>query len=218
MLPHHNIAYARIPKAANSSVKHALHDFLFGHEATIDGGRRDRFWYQHPSGLADMMSYGALKQKHPDAFIFSFVRNPYSQTVSCYHEKIVKRRKYGLINSFRDSGFTPEMTFRDFVDHIATIPDEVADVHFKSQASMLTVKGKSTCDFIGKTETMDKDWAHLQATISGKSGHHLPNIRTIHQQADRPKPRDLYNDYLITKVRERYDNDFRLFYPTDITP
>ena len=110
------------------------------------------------------------------------------------------------------------MSFRDFVEHISGVKDKNADGHFRSQSSMLLHRGSDICDFVGRVENMDADWATLQKVVLTKLGHTLPGVRKVHQSKKRSKTAEMYDAELIRLVRERYASDFELYYPDLIAP
>lgn len=214
VLPKHRLVYARIPKAANTSIKYTLHDFLFGPQEDIKKQvTRDIYWQQHKSALTDFLDIKALQKNYSDFFVFSFVRNPFCRIASCYYEKIAQREQRGLPSAFQGKGFREGMSFHDFVEHIASIKDKNANEHFCSQSSMLQYRGVAVCDFIGRVENMDADWTSLQKQTQTKLGFSLPPIRKVHQASNRPKTAEMYDAGLIRTVKERYASDFDLYYP-----
>ncbi|PCI59796.1 MAG: hypothetical protein COB37_10895 [Kordiimonadales bacterium] len=218
-LPRHGLVYARIPKAANSSIKHTMHDFLFEpQENTNRKVNQDRYWAEHESGLADLVDIRGLQKKYSDFFVFTFVRNPFCRIASCYFDKIARREHRSKPSKFKGKGFREGMSFRDFVVHISGIKDKNANVHFRAQSSMLLHRGSNICDFVGRVENMDADWATLQKLVLTKLGHTLPDVRKVHQSKSRPKTAEMYDAELIRLVRERYASDFELFYPDLMAP
>ena len=100
-LPSHGLVYARIPKAANSSIKYTLHDFLFGRQENIKKEvTRDGYWREQESDLCELVDIRGLQKKYSGFFVFSFVRNPFCRIASCYFEKIAQREQQGAPSFF----------------------------------------------------------------------------------------------------------------------
>ncbi len=213
VLKNYNLAYARIPKAANSSIKHALHEMLFGPEPNhIANVNRDKFWHKHPSGQAEMMTPAQARKTYPSLYIFSFVRNPYARMVSCYYNKIVYRDK--LSHFFKRNGFSKEMSFAEFVEKAVLFDDRVTDIHLCSQSHILSDKGELYPDFIGRIEEMDTDWARLREILLSRSAIKLPVLRRINTgKYPTQSAATLFSDASLRKlVQQRYAADFENFY------
>ena len=218
-LPSHGLVYARIPKAANTSIKYTLHDFLFGPQDNIKKiVTQDKYWKEHESDLVDLVDIRGLQKKYSSFFVFSFVRNPFCRIASCYFEKIAQKEQRGEASGFQGKGFREGMSFRDFVELISSIKDKNANKHFRSQSSMLLYQGSDICDFVGRIENMDADWATLQKLVATNLGYTLPDVRKVHQSNNRPKTAEMYDAKLIRLVRERYASDFELYYPDLMAP
>ncbi len=137
---------------------------------------------------------------YPDYFKFTFVRNPWDRLVSCYLEKILQQRRWREI-------FGSSPSFADFVRIVHGIPDEKADMHYRSQYLNLTDSfDKLVVDFVGRVETIHDD---MKAVASVRSldyslGHfRKSNGRRPYQKYYEKKTRDL--------VGERYARDIKLF-------
>lgn len=137
---------------------------------------------------------------YPDYFKFTFVRNPWDRLVSCYLEKILRQRKWKEI-------FGSSPSFADFVRVVHGIPDDKADMHYRSQYLNLTDSSdKLVVDFVGRVETIHDD---MKAVASVRSLDYSPghfrksNGRRPYQEYYEKKTRDL--------VGERYAKDIKLF-------
>ncbi len=216
----HKLAYARVPKAANSSIKIALNDFLFGRKAFVPGMNRDAYWKKHPSGRVALISAGRLARVDPDCFVFSFTRNPFSRVVSCYYNKIVLRPELPFF--FETCGFTKDMSFAAFVDHAMSYGDRVTDMHLRSQVDILSHRGSLRPDFIGRVESIDADWRELRDRLADLRGVRLVPLRKVAinvTREHRPTAAELFDDPgLVRLVRDRYQADFETFYPDMDTP
>ncbi|TNG03499.1 MAG: hypothetical protein EP297_00315 [Gammaproteobacteria bacterium] len=162
---------------------------------------------------ADTLTAKELTRNYPNAFVFSFTRNPFSRISSCYFDKIVKRPELPVF--FRKHGFYNRMDFSEFVEKIVVFSDDAIDIHLSSQTRILSHKGHMLPKFIGRVENIDKDWQCLLELVRDQYGIQFPRMRQLNRYShDRPTTRELFSDpHLIELVRERYAADFENFYP-----
>jgi len=153
LLEPYRAVYVEIPKVAFTSIKTALAEIL-GISLRSTGGDPHRLGW--PTAEISSSHSAPL---FPGLFAFAFVRNPWDRLVSCYRDKI-----RGEVNGYtyftirpgvadclaRFDAFVPDMSFADFVAVVASIPDDDADSHFRSQYTFVTdEKGKIGVDFLG---------------------------------------------------------------------
>lgn len=211
LLEPYGAVYIEIPKVACTSFKVAFAQLL-GIPLEDTGG--DPHQANFPAPPIPPSCSGLF---YPGLFTFAFVRNPWDRLVSCYRDKI-RGEVVGFTNfSIRAgvaicladfSDFTPNMTFDDFVAAVASIPDEQADAHFRSQSTFLTNDaGEIAVDFVGRYERLHTDF-NLVQHITG-----LPPIELPRLQAARSSVR--YTDYYSTTARRvvahRFAKDIELF-------
>src|SRR5512134_1186259 len=108
--------YVRVPKVANTSIRHSFGD-----------GRERR------------ACLAFLHRRYPRHLTFSFVRNPWSRLVSTYRHKILEER---ITNDHYENGvhrgfvkwrfpFRAGMPFEEFVEFICTLPDVRTEKHLR---------------------------------------------------------------------------------------
>lgn len=217
-VPSLRLAYGRIPKVANTAIR----TVLARHVERVPGcdlpPNTDRFWTGAGAVGTAMLTAGELERDHPELFVFSFVRNPFDRLVSCWSDMI--RDPQELLPALAALGFAPRMTFPDFVERVAGIPDEQADLHFRSQASMLSLDGVPVPDFVGCYESLDRDWATVRTRVLDLAHIDLGLLPQINvRRRDRSDvPVRFAESGLADLVRTRYADDFRLFYPDETTP
>lgn len=212
VIPALRIAFGRVPKAANSSIKAALARHIEIDPNCPVKPTRDLFWSDYTDGRTTMLSatdVAALK----DYFVFAFTRDPFDRLASCYNNKIVESKS--LPEGFARLGFDKSMCFDDFVRRVAAIDDAHADIHFQSQASMLTCDGYIVPAFIGRFENLADDWTVLDAMLRDHAGIDLGHLeKRNYRRGDTADLRDYYaNNDIFALTRQRYAEDFRLFYP-----
>ena len=217
VIPKLGVAYGRVPKSANSTIKRQLAKAA-GIDDRFDGKfSKDEFW-RDKAPDAFLMTAVELRRAHPDIFVFSFVREPLARLVSCYRSKILRAPEVPL--SFRREGLSKQTSFRDFALHAAGRPDWRCNVHYRAQAHILSHKGDLVPDFIGRFETLAEDWRRLQDIVEDRTGNRLPDPPIKKANPDRPlsKPGDGFegDEALMARLRARFADDYRLFYPESL--
>jgi hypothetical protein len=100
------------------------------------------------------------------------------------------------------------MSFADFIAAVASIRDEDADGHFRSQHTFLTdEEGKIGVDFLGRFERLAEDFRLVQERI-GLPRNELPWLQKA-RNAER------YTDFYDKETRqiagERFRQDIEMF-------
>jgi hypothetical protein len=211
LLKPYSAVYIEIPKVACTRFKVAFAQLL-GISLEQTGGDPHPVCY--PSLDPPATPTGSL---YPGWFSFAFVRNPWDRLVSCYRDKIrgeVAGFTYftsrpGVADCLaRFDAFVPGMSFDDFVGAVASIPDEEADAHFRSQYTFVTNDaGDIGVDFVGRYERLLADFGLVQRMIG------LPPIKLPRLQAARYPVRyaDYYSQRARRAVAERFARDIELF-------
>ena len=200
--------YIDIAKVASSSIKATLASVL---ELEHIGGNPHDVEFPRPTTVDP-----AGERLYPNLYSFTFVRNPWDRLVSCYRDKI--GGEVQDFTGFADSGvahcltrfnvFKAGMSFQAFAHAVASIPDEEADEHFRSQADYVTNSaGLVAIDFVGRFERLGDDFAKVARHIGLPAEISLPRLQAA------PK-RDFANYYTPetqTLVGRRYAQDIELF-------
>lgn len=217
VLPGLKLAYGRVPKAANSSIKTVLARHVPVDPDIDERPGRDRFWMRGADGAAFMADAGEVAHRD-DLFVFAFVRDPFDRLASCYVNKILKAKTFPPL--FSALGLTPGMSFDLFTARVAEIPDAIADDHFRSQAAMLIRHGRVVPSFVGRFESLAADWERLGGLVAARSGlvlGELPHINARRSGTD-DLPELYADEAVVARVRRRYAADFAAFYPDRADP
>ncbi|KAI9132426.1 sulfotransferase family protein [Acaryochloris sp. CCMEE 5410] len=201
--------YIPIPKVACSSIKRAIANFL---EIEIPNNgmniHKAHFSFVNKEKLDQYESY----------WKFCFVRNPWDRLVSCYSEKIKSDKNFfGETGSFVNGVhkgflkykiFEANMPFSEFLKAVASIPDQEAEQHFRSQYTFLTDSSENIiADFIGRFERLEKDFIYILDTLNASSALELPQSnKTYHKHY-----RKYYTDESLALFQARYSKDISLF-------
>lgn len=206
----YKLLYVQVPKCANTSILMALGKLA---------GWKDFPTYveNNPSRHHDIQE-AVRKRKMPvnednikkfKAYHkFTFVRNPWDRIVSCWKDKVkYKERKFVGFNRWRIGS---SWSFEDFVKRIATISDQEANDHFRSQFYATSVGGRSYLDWFGKIE-QSSDWAVLQDRIERQNGR-LDNLMVLNKGKDASIDyKQYYNDKTQILIAKRYNADIVTF-------
>jgi chondroitin 4-sulfotransferase 11 len=145
-------------------------------------------------------------RKYKDYFKFAFVRNPYDRLVSCYTNKISGKSEMFLKHNKK---FKTEISFKEFVRVVSSIPNKKLDRHLKPQYLFLTdKKGNLIPDFIGKFENINEDFKKACKKAGIENPPELPKKNPSKRKKDY---KDYYDEETKKLVQERYRKDFELF-------
>ena len=158
------------------------------------------------------------KNRFEDHFKFGFVRNPWDRLLSCYIQKIGKR-KQGEKNGSplrqpkeMPNAFRMDMTFKRFVETVHEIPDSESDPHFRSQHLIFYRKGLDglLADYVAPFENLSAEFEKVMVNV-GLGG----KIKLPHLLRSRKRGKDSYTDYYNNKtrklVKERFAQDIEAF-------
>ncbi|MCH7589379.1 MAG: sulfotransferase family 2 domain-containing protein [Chloroflexi bacterium] len=209
-----NAIYFQVPKVASSSLK-----TLFKKELGLPGLAPHATRFSVPN--SDKLEAGS----YSDYFKFCFVRNPWARIVSCYHSKIIQNRNmnqtfwtqclFYVIPKSASSGrhrlselpiLNAHMSFEEFVNAVANIPDEYANKHFRSQHTFLcNPQGELLVDYVGHLETFKEDFQYVARRIGLRvvGLQHRPKTKRRHYK-------DYYSKDAWKNVAIRYRKDIEL--------
>lgn len=203
VLDKQKIAFIQIRKVASRSAKLAFSQFILGGDrepGAADIERIDREYAHH-------LSTRRIARLAQSYYLFTIVRNPLARLYSCYAHKIVAHREQGLANPFVDWGIHADMSFAQFVAHIAEIPDIESNTHFRSMHPFLTHKGKLLPHKVCRLESLAHDWLEVQGHIPG-----FPDLPRLNRSnsSDRPVYLDAYDRHTALLACHRYAEDIDL--------
>ena len=214
VLPQLGVGYGRVPKAANSIIKRLLAraaglEYMFGDEAFS----QDRNWRTKQPN-AYFLTGAQARRRFPDLVLFSFVREPLSRLASCYRSKIT--RPEALHDSLQREGLKKDVSFPKFVKHVCGRSDWRSNIHYRSQAQILNMRGGTPPDFIGQVEQLELHWRMLSEMLADRGHAQLPSLPRRKRTAtdSQMKTGDLFDgdQGLIEMAQRRYADDLALFY------
>jgi hypothetical protein len=207
LLQNQNAIYFYVPKVACSTLKKICADAL---GLNVHGDVAEAV---HDVEFPYVKKY-KVRSQFKSFYKFAFVRNPWDRLVSCYRDKVCdqadhvyEKHENRFIEYMKSIGaYRPGMTFEDFVNVIVDVPDNRAEGHFRSQASLLTDRyGLLPFEKIGRFETLAEDFEAIakQIRLTGA----LPHLRG----SGGKDYRDYYSSKMRDMVRKRYEQDIALF-------
>ncbi|WP_177220554.1 sulfotransferase family 2 domain-containing protein [Poseidonocella sedimentorum] len=215
LLPAQGLAYLRVPKAANSSIRTRL---AASYNLPMPEGivpNKDRFWAEQDPSLVRSMTlaeFQALPER-PRIWAFSFVRHPAMRLYSCWNNKLVENGG-SLSRAFVAMGVERGMDFHAFAECVAAHEDADCDLHVRSQVSVLVHDGIVVPDFVGKVETTQRDWAHVRYESRMRFGADIGALPSKNMRLEVGlKPADVMSAATHKVIRERYAEDYARFYP-----
>jgi hypothetical protein len=133
-------------------------------------------------------------KKHEEYFKFVFVRNPWDRLVSCYHDKVLKKKLFKKCWN---------KDFKYFVNYVKKQNLETADRHIRLQSSLFPV---NAVDFIGRFENFENDFQYVGKKIG------LPESKLPHYNITKHKHySEYYDDETRAIVAEMYADDIKNF-------
>jgi hypothetical protein len=221
LLPGHKLLYVVVPKAASTRIRRTLAQVDGRYVLSLKPSRRFRF--RGPSGPRSMTKSTFYRfATDPRTLRFSFVRNPYARAVSCWSDKFrdkplvpgdpftdVYLSRRLEIDTSLPAGADRSLSFADFVVFLAAVARGRLDIHFQTQADILSMPG-IRLDFVGKVESFARDFArvldHLRASDALRREAVMPINESHH---------DHWADYYTPEIADRlygaYECDFDRF-------
>lgn len=204
--------YVVIPKTGCTTVKKFFSDW-HGWNEVGNVHNPDSEIYQH-------IVHADLRTPRFEGYYrFTFVRNPFSRLYSAFKSKVrpgVVSAKWidGVEVGLYKMGVRKDHSFNQFVRLMASIPDELADPHVKSQWQFIVAEdGTLLIDEWFFFEAFPDDFRLLLKRL----GFTVNSSQLPHENRTQATPGEYagaYDDETAQLVIARYDQDFRLFgYP-----
>lgn len=214
-LPKVGLAYFRVPKAANSSIRYRLvASYNLGNDDETLRPNKDRFWTKLPSDEATSLTLDDYANR-PDTrstWSFTMVRHPVTRLYSCWNNKVIENGN--LSRDMQAMGIQVGMSFAEFVARVEATPDEDCDVHIRQQVCFLRHNGRLLPDFIGRLERGRQDWLHIRHETHMRTGRDIGSLPKRNVRLSQDITIDqIVPAELIARIETRYADDMALFYP-----
>ncbi len=187
--------FVHIPKTAGNSVSHVLN------QLPRESDNLSPKISKHAKAFE--IKYLLGEELWEQYFSFAFVRNPWSLMVSCYHWWLQKAKdiKY---HSGKAKQVAAMKDFNEFMQ--SKFGRKMINERYGNMFDWISENNKIIVDYVGKLETIEKDWEHICEQLKIKQMP-LPHI-------NKSKHRDYrkyYNDESIQIVAERFKKTIDLF-------
>ena len=186
-----NTIYIHIPKVAGCSIHNSIYGVdPFGHFTIADFKKvfPRRLW--------------------PDAFKFSFVRNPFDRTLSAYEYLCCGGRKLWKDKSYQAT-LSQFSDFEDFVVRWLACEDIYSIEHFKPQAGYICSRSNDIqLDFLGRFENIEHDFSTLCELLGINTELLVHNVTQTRGSEDY---RTRYTTEMRHIVEKRYERDLEVF-------
>jgi len=207
----HQFIFFHVAKVAGLSIKEALKEyatepekFKIARPPKILGSKLNPLYEMWASTLVHAKARDAKKELpeeiYNNFYKFSFVRNPWDWQVSYYHFilKEPTHIRYKLVKSM--SGF------EEYLEWVVKTKNPFAKGATKLQKEMITDKeGKIIVDFVGRYETLAKDFQQVCDGLNLKAC--LPHLNS----SGNKDYRSYYNNKTQKLVAEKFKEDIDLF-------
>lgn len=195
--------YSRIPKAANTTIVAALAEHCPFRRR--QPRREDpKYRFLRPLFLPDR----EVRRLEHDAFVFTFVRNPYSRVLSAYLDKVGRQRHQGrrfLAWAERHGEPGDFVGFCRFLDagglHL--------DMHWAPQRDILCLP-IDRFDFVGRVESLDRDLSQVLRRLFGPDAR-MPDRRRGTTTNASHRLQEAYGPEQRERIGRLYSGDFELF-------
>jgi hypothetical protein len=95
-------------------------------------------------------------------------------------------------------------TFEQLIANVCAVPDELSNPHYRSQSYLWIADLRPPLHFVGRFESLLRDWEHLSNLFELKPLKH-------HNRSEHKPYQSYYDDRLRRMVEERYKEDLFLF-------
>lgn len=195
--------YNRVPKVANSTILTTL--AILSAEANKKVIVGDpKFYFPRPTKI----SYRIAKKIKSDYFKFTFVRNPYTRTLSAYLDKIVGG-KNRIWERWAERNHTRSVpSFVEFCRYLQRT-GRYDDAHWAPQVDCMLIP-INHFDFIGKFEFLSRDLENLISKIFPENAGRIENAGPSPTRAH-TKMNQYYDAECIEIIKNIYSVDFETF-------
>ena len=208
----HNYLYVETAKVACSTIKKLLIQAEYDDKVVLT--EKDNIHFREFSPLLNARQVGHFEQflARKDIFKFCFVRNPYARLLSCYLDKIAKRKaqNYPVMIQLGHGPFSEKvLSFAEFVNAVIEQPVGYMDPHWRIQYHA-TFQGGIDYDFIGKFENFEADLRFAISRTGVDLGRYY-SVENDHATGADDRLKQYYTQELLDKVYRKYQIDFEYF-------
>lgn len=196
-----NTVWMLMPKAASTAIRRAL-------ATQLVPGVADEHLH-HIGRFQGLRKDDAVARQREGDLVIGSTRHPVTRLASCWYDKLIEEH-YLEFRNFDE--FRAGMSFVDFVDAVAGIPDGDAEPHFRSLSFDLVDDGRVIPDIVVDQATLARDWNRVRASVAWRTNPHvwLPDLTRQRSRDWRSRIGDVPRRTLQL-IHERYAEDFAAF-------
>jgi hypothetical protein len=195
----HKLVYLRIFKNASTSILKSMLPQLY--EPVKDHALTD----EQIDAVAHYVVRRSLTPLQKHYTMFAVVRNPFERTVSAYTDLFDPASDYFSYEDFLGGIFRKDMSFKEFINTLAAVPDSLRGPHLASQHSMIKQAGGGKDNLmIFRLETDKQQLADFLGSYGFTFGHQNKSKRTSDYK-------DYFDADTIKLVASIYKDDFDAF-------
>lgn len=203
------VAYFPVPKAANTSMKHLLHNIRTGEKYV---GVRDeaKGTHRHIHKEYGTPKFSSINPKEYRGFFkIAIVRDPVDRVISAWRNRVVHHKDLDGVKSARkiaELGINPKPSLSEFVYNIES---------YRSSSSSIEIHTDSLTEFLGSTRSYYdiifdiSESRQIELFFSTLTGE--PKKLPRKQVGGPPADRDELSAALIRKLESVYENDYQVF-------
>lgn len=205
-----NINYISIPKVANTSIKIAIIKSL-----KILNKKDQNFIDQNPNLIHKVLKFHfnnkiQIFSKDKSNVEFALIRNPIDRFISFYFDKIIGSGWDQKVKNkvFPYFGFSSDMSLEDLISRICEIPDQLSEIHFRSQSRI--IKQSQLYDNI---DIFNIDHFYLFESYLSDLFKKKFHIKLINIETFQKSNKDSFKigAHSMKKLSLRFENDFNLY-------
>ncbi|MGL6133540.1 MAG: sulfotransferase family protein [Prochlorococcaceae cyanobacterium] len=195
--------YSRIPKAANTTIVAALAS-QSSYRPRYRRRKDPKYSFQRPL----LLSSREVQRLEREAFVFTFVRNPFSRVLSAYLDKVGRLRHQGRRFLAWAQMHGQPGDFLGFCRFLEA-GGLYLDMHWAPQVEILCLP-LSRFDFIGRVESLDRDLPQMLERLFGEQNLAPSERRGTTTNAGH-QLQEAYGPEQLQIIGRLYSRDFELF-------
>ena len=186
------LLYGRVPKVANTSIKHALCSLLTEKPTQGMKTTSDKFWRDFTNNETELLSPLQARKLRKTHFSFTFVRNPFDRLVAAYNNKVIEIENPP--SPMQKMGIQHGISFEEFIEIIASNKSEDFDVHIMPQSEILCAGNKLVPKFVGRMEEINLHWGYLRKRMNT---YDIKLRKTLHTKTHEGLKKKSLREYFI---------------------
>ena len=200
-LSFNDLSYIRIPKAASTSMSKEVLEKMY---PTLN---QKNISEAQINFLTDL---NLQSETLNTSVFFTIVRNPFARLVSVYRDLFENKNHY-IYSDYLFGILPQQISFPEFVERIARIPDRLKDQHLRPQHAFLKYYEQKNLEV--KVFKLEEPEALIQFL-----NQHGMNLQHMNRSVEPYDYKSYYNEHTMKQVSEIYEVDIIRFGYEDSSP